>query len=85
MESTSHQVNMHEAKTRLSELVARAERGEEVIIARNGKPVAKLTPVNGDRPKPRVFGRDRGKFTVPENFNEPDPEIEAMFYGEDSD
>jgi prevent-host-death family protein len=38
-------VNIHDAKTRLSQLVARAERGESVIIARNGEPVAQLGPI----------------------------------------
>ncbi|MDQ1247097.1 MAG: hypothetical protein QG597_1467 [Actinomycetota bacterium] len=47
-------VNVHEAKTRLSELLVRAEEGDDVVIARAGKPVARLTPV-GPPPR-RVFG-----------------------------
>lgn len=46
-------VNPHEAKTRLSELLRRAEAGEESVIARGGKPIAKLTPVAEPAPKPR--------------------------------
>ncbi|TXH40029.1 MAG: type II toxin-antitoxin system prevent-host-death family antitoxin [Actinobacteria bacterium] len=47
-------VNVHEAKTRLSELLARAEQGEEVVIARAGTAVARLTPVAA--PPRRAFG-----------------------------
>lgn len=53
-------VNIHEAKTHLSELVAAVERGEEIIIARRGKPVLKLVPVDEiERPKRRLgFAKD---------------------------
>ena len=66
-------VNVHEAKTTLSQLLAEVERGEDVIIARSGKPVARLIAYHeeGDR---RVFGRDRGLFQVPEDFDDPLPE-----------
>lgn len=47
-------VNVHEAKTRLSELLARAERGDDIVIARSGTPIARLTPVSP--PPGRVFG-----------------------------
>ena len=43
------QANVHDAKTRLSQLISRAEAGEEVVIARNGKPAVRLTPVGGRR------------------------------------
>jgi prevent-host-death family protein len=46
MQSVADTVNMHEAKTRLSQLVARAERGERITIARGGKPVAELGPIS---------------------------------------
>jgi len=85
MPTTPKQVNMHEAKTRLSQLVKRVEQGEEVVIARNGKPVVRLVLAVSDRTTRRVLGRDRGLFTVPYNFGQPDPEIEAMFYGDDAD
>jgi len=49
------QVNVHTAKTTLSELILRAEAGEEIVIARRGKPAVRLVPVAG--PKPRSFGR----------------------------
>lgn len=62
-------VNVHEAKTHLSRLLESVHRGEEIIIARAGKPVAKLVPIEAARP--RVFGKDRGKFTVPDDFDAP--------------
>ena len=61
-------VNIHEAKTQFSKLIARVESGEEIIIARDGTPVARLVSM---RPTKRVSGRDRGLFTVPDDFDEP--------------
>jgi prevent-host-death family protein len=66
-------VNIHEAKTGLSKLVERAEAGEEVIIARAGKPVAKLVPLSRARGRRRLGLLD-GKFRIPDDFNEPLPE-----------
>ena len=60
---------MHEAKTTLSELIRRAEAGEEVTITRNGEPVARLVPV--PRRGPRTLGRDKGLFRVPDDFDAP--------------
>ena len=54
------QVNIHEAKTHFSKLVERAEAGEEIVIARAGKPVAKLVPVPAEA-KPRQLGGGEGK------------------------
>ena len=65
------EVNVHEAKTHLSQLLRRVVAGEEVIIARAGKPIAKLVPV--DAPPKRVFGLDRGLFEVPDDFDAPLP------------
>jgi prevent-host-death family protein len=73
------EVNIHEAKTHLSKLLARVASGEEVVIAKAGVPVAKLVPVK-KVPKKRVFGSAKGDFTVPDGFNDPDPEIENLFY-----
>jgi prevent-host-death family protein len=73
------EVNIHEAKTHFSKLLERIALGEEVIIAKAGTPVAKLVPFDQD-PKTRIFGSARGEFTVPDNFNEADAEIEALFY-----
>lgn len=52
--------------------------GEEVIIAKAGTPVAKLVPLKA--PKTRVFGSAKGEFTVPDDFNAADAEIEELFY-----
>lgn len=73
------EVNIHEAKTHLSKLLERVALGEEVIIAKAGTPVAKLVPFD-DQPQTRVFGSARGEFTVPDDFDEADAEIEALFY-----
>lgn len=70
-------VNMHEAKTHLSKLVARVEAGEEVVIGRGGKPVAKLVPVD---PKPkRIPGRLKGRIWFSDDFDDEDPELVRLF------
>jgi len=66
-------VNMHEAKTQFSRLIARVEAGEEIIIARDGTPVARLVAIR-QSPAKRVPGLDRGLFSVPEDFDAPLPE-----------
>lgn len=71
-------VGVHEAKTTLSELLRRVAAGEEVTITRGGEPVAMIIPVQ--RREPRVLGRDRGLFEVPEDFDAPLPdEVLAIF------
>jgi prevent-host-death family protein len=67
------QVNIHQAKTELSKLVERAESGEEIIIARAGKPAAKLVPLTRARGR-RKLGLLDGKFQIPDNFNAPLPD-----------
>ena len=62
-------VGVHEAKTHLSQLLKRVAAGEEIIIARSGKPVARLVPEAGSRR--RQLGRDQGLFQIPENFDAP--------------
>jgi prevent-host-death family protein len=66
--------NMHEAKSQLSKLVDLVRQGEEVVIARNGKPAARLVPVEGELPKRRPIGLDIGKVWISENFNDPLPD-----------
>lgn len=67
-------VNVHEAKTNLSRLLAQAEAGEDVVIARNGKPVVRMVPVQErGKPQPDVF---KGKFVLTDSFYEPLPENE---------
>lgn len=65
-------VGIHEAKTTLSKLVRKAIAGEDVVITKSGKPVAKLVGVEPDGP--RELGRDVGRFSVPDNFNDPLPD-----------
>ena len=75
------QVNIHQAKTELSKLVERVEAGEEVLITRAGKPVAKLVPLNRGRGR-RKLGLLDGKFKVPDDFNKPlPPSILRAFEG----
>jgi prevent-host-death family protein len=73
------EVNIHEAKTHLSRLLERVALGEEIVIAKAGTPVAKLVAINGKK-RDFKFGSAKGEFVVPNNFNDPDPEIEDLFY-----
>jgi prevent-host-death family protein len=65
-------VNIHEAKTQFSKLIARVEAGEDIVIARDGTPVARLVAIRPSVAK-RAAGRDRGAFSVPEDFDAPLP------------
>jgi len=77
-------VNIHDAKTQLSKLIERAERGEEVVIARAGKPVVKLSRLRGVAKKRELGFLSDYDFKVPDDFNEMGrEEIEKMFYGEE--
>lgn len=69
-------VTIHEAKTHLSRLLRRAEAGEEIVIHRGSKPVARIVAVAA--PARRELGRDRGLFEVPDDFDAPlAPEVVA--------
>lgn len=72
-------MNVHEAKTHLSRLLERVERGEEIVIARSGKPVARLVAERGER-KPRVPGSARGRIEIAEDFDAPLPEDIRRFF-----
>ncbi len=67
------EVNVHEAKTHLSKLLMRVAAGEQVVIARAGKPIARLVPFREPKGK-RPLGMDRGLFQVPDDFDAPLPE-----------
>lgn len=67
------EVNIHEAKTHLSRLLARVAAGEEVVIAKGGKPVARLVPFE-QRAQDRVPGRERGRIRIAEDFDASLPE-----------
>ena len=72
-------VNIFEAKTQLSKLIEKAENGEDVIIARAGKPVVRLTPLKAEK-KPIVFGLMKGEIWIADDFDAPlPPEILAEF------
>lgn len=80
----SETVTIHKAKTNLSQLIARAEAGEEIVIARAGTPVAKLVPIAPVKPK-RVFGSLKGKIALDESFFDPLPEDELRLWNGEGD
>jgi prevent-host-death family protein len=65
-------VNLHEAKTHLSRLVEQVAQGAEIVIAKAGKPMARLVPIQGTV-RPKKLGLLKGKIRVPEDFNAPLP------------
>ncbi len=84
MLSSMEQVNIHEAKTNLSQLLSRALLGEEIVITQAGKPIVRLVPIE-EPLQDRVLGQDEGLFKVPEDFNDPLPEeLLSAFEGEKS-
>ena len=72
--------NIHEAKTHLSRLVERAANGEEIIIAKAGKPMARLVPLNPRR-GPRKLGQWKGKVWMADDFDDLPQEIQDAFEG----
>lgn len=70
---------MHEAKTKLSQLVERAQAGEEIVIARNGTPVARLVPVAPSGSFASLRGIYKGQITVADDFDELPDDIAAAF------
>ena len=68
----SKRVNIHEAKTHLSRLLARVGNGEEVIISKAGKPIARIVPL-ADKAKKRIPGSAKGKVVIKKNFDAPLP------------
>jgi prevent-host-death family protein len=81
-------INIHEAKTHLSRLVDEVEQGNSFIIAKAGKPKAKVVPISTSREETlkRRLGFMKGVYSVPDNFKEIDRkldrEIEKLFYAE---
>jgi prevent-host-death family protein len=81
MKSISRAINIHDAKTQLSRLVEQASLGKEFIIAKAGKPMARLVPL-ASTPRPKKFGLLEGRFKVPADFDAPlDPKVLALFSG----
>ena len=74
MAKTAKTVNIFEAKTNLSKLIAKAEKGEDVVIARAGKPVVRLTRLETAKRKPIRFGGLKGKIWIADDFDAPLPE-----------
>jgi len=75
------QVNVHQAKTHLSRLLERVQRGEEIVIGRSGKPVAKLVPYK-EASGPRRPGGWKGRVRIAADFDELPPELAAAFRGD---
>jgi prevent-host-death family protein len=71
-------VNIQEAKTHFSKLLKRVLKGEEVIIARAGQPIARLSPLPPKRGK-RVPGSAKGLITIADDFDAPLPDLERAF------
>lgn len=74
-------INIHEAKTRLSQLIARAQKGESFIIAKAGKPMVRVTPIDSPEPaQQKRLGFLAGQFSVPDDFDRMgEHEIASMF------
>ena len=75
--------NVHEAKTNLSKLIEQALNGEEVVIAKAGKPLVRLVPVRDE--KEDCFGMDAGKIWMADDFDVLPEDLLAAFYGEDDE
>ena len=76
-------VNIHEAKTHLSRLVEEAANGEGFVIAKAGKPMVKVVPLEEAPERKRRIGMLDGQFFIPEDMDQDlDKEIEDLFYGE---
>jgi prevent-host-death family protein len=76
------QVNLYKAKTQLSSLVERAAKGEEIIIAKSGKPMARLMPVEPELKLPREFGKNLLGITyIADDFDAPLPEEVLQDFG----
>ena len=71
-------INIHDAKTHLSRLLERVERGEELVIARGGRPVARLVPLE-TRTQPRRLGIWKDQMWISPDFDEPIPELIEAF------
>ena len=78
-------VNLYQAKTHLSALVERAASGEEIIIAKAGKPMARLTPLPAEKREPRKPGIWKGKVWIADDFDAPLPDeiLKSFHYGDD--
>lgn len=79
------QINIYEAKTQLSQLVDAAHRGETIIIAKAGTPMAKLVPLSHGPKRKIQFGLMKGAIEIADDFDAPLPDdLQALFEGRDS-
>jgi prevent-host-death family protein len=69
--------NIHDAKTHLSKLLKRVANGEEIVIAKAGKPVVRILPFTTGESSPRKPGMDKGKVIIQPDFDEPLPEFDV--------
>jgi prevent-host-death family protein len=75
-------VNIYDAKTRFSELVDKAASGEDVVVSRNGKPIVRITRLDGAKNQRLVFGVLKGKLKIARDFDAPlPPDVLASFEG----
>ena len=73
------EVNIHEAKTHLSRLLARVAAGEEITISKAGHPIARLVPIR-ERKARRIPGQDEGRIRIADDFDAPlPPELQTLF------
>lgn len=76
-------INFDEVNSSFSRFIEQASLGEEIIIVRDGKPVARLGPIAATKSQPRTLGLGKGKFTFPENFDKfKTNDIREMFENE---
>jgi len=77
-------VNVHEAKTHFSNLLERVQAGEEVVVCKFGKPIARLVKYEETK-RPRQPGSAAGQIWIADDFDAPIPEFEALFYGAEAE
>ena len=73
-------VNINQAKTHLSKYARMVKRGERIVLCDRNRPFAEIRPLATDAQGKRPFGLLRGKIEVGDDFNQPDPQLEALFY-----
>ena len=76
------QININEAKSRLSKYAKLVKAGETVVLCERNKPFAEIRPLDRKGSAPRVFGLSRGVFKLGPDFFEADAEIQKMFVGD---
>ena len=74
-------INISEAKARLSKYARMVKQGKTIILCDRNRPIAELRPLAGTAGTQRPFGLAKGLLDLPADFNDPDPEIEALFQG----